>query len=111
MVQWRGSWGSQWRHFPLLKQPSLAQLQDQAKGDVSHGSTPAKLLMGFPTETAKGDVSHGSTPAKLSWVSRQKQPKACAAPRFFVGTGQVQRRIISWEVARGVWDNLTREEL
>jgi hypothetical protein len=35
----------------------------------------------------------------------------CAAPRFFVGTGQVQRRIISWEVARGVWDNLTREEL
>jgi len=35
----------------------------------------------------------------------------CAAPRFFVGTGQVQRRIISWELARGVRGNLTREEL
>ena len=34
----------------------------------------------------------------------------CAAPRFFVGTGQVQRRIISWELARGVRGNLTREE-
>jgi AAA domain len=35
----------------------------------------------------------------------------CAASRFFVGTGQVQRRIISWELARGVRGNLTREEL
>jgi hypothetical protein len=34
----------------------------------------------------------------------------CAAPRFFVGTGQVQRRIISWEVARGVRGNLTMGE-
>jgi len=34
----------------------------------------------------------------------------CAAPRFFVGTGQVQRRIMSWEVARGVRGNLTRGE-
>jgi hypothetical protein len=24
------------------------------------------------------------------------RPSQCAAPRFFVGTGQVQRRIISW---------------
>jgi hypothetical protein len=32
--------------------------------------------MGFPRETAKGDISHGSTPAKLSWVFREKQPKA-----------------------------------
>jgi hypothetical protein len=31
----------------------------------------------------------------------------CAAPRFFVETGQVQRRIISWELARVVRDNLT----
>jgi len=35
----------------------------------------------------------------------------CAAPRFFVGTGQVQRRIISWELARGVRRNLTRGPL
>ena len=35
----------------------------------------------------------------------------CPAPRFFVGTGQVQRRIISWELARGVRGNLAREEL
>src|SRR3974390_1467466 len=48
---------------------------------------------------------------------KQRQPVArelkqiyegCAAPRFFVGTGQVQRRIISWELARGVRGNLTR---
>jgi hypothetical protein len=32
---------------------------------------------------------------------------ACPAPRLFVGTGQVQRRIISWELARGARDNLT----
>ena len=31
----------------------------------------------------------------------------CPAPRLFVGTGQVQRRIISWELARGARDNLT----
>ena len=35
----------------------------------------------------------------------------CAPPRFFVGTGQVQRRIISWELARGVRRNLTRGQL
>jgi type IV secretory pathway protease TraF len=35
----------------------------------------------------------------------------CPAPRFFVGTGQVQRRIISWELARGARGILTREEL
>jgi hypothetical protein len=35
----------------------------------------------------------------------------CPAPRFFVGTGQVQWRIISWELARGAQGNLTREEL
>jgi hypothetical protein len=35
----------------------------------------------------------------------------CATPRFFVGTGQIQRRIISWELARGVRGKLTREEL
>jgi group II intron reverse transcriptase/maturase len=35
----------------------------------------------------------------------------CAAPGFFVGTGLVERRIISWEVARGVRGNLTRQEL
>ena len=32
----------------------------------------------------------------------------CAAPRFFVGTGWVQRRIISWELACGIRRNLTR---
>src|SRR5260370_34818628 len=31
----------------------------------------------------------------------------CPAPRFFVGTGQVQRRIIWLELARGVRGNLT----
>jgi hypothetical protein len=36
---------------------------------------------------------------------------SCAAPRFFVGTGQARRRIISWELARGVRGNLTREEV
>ena len=36
----------------------------------------SQAFMGFPRQTAKGDVSHGSTPAKLSWVSRDKQPKA-----------------------------------
>jgi len=36
---------------------------------------------------------------------------SCPAPRFFVETGQVQRRIISWELARGVRGNLTRQEL
>ena len=33
--------------------------------------------------------------------------QGCPAPRLFVGTGQVQRRIISWELARGARDNLT----
>src|SRR5258705_12079726 len=28
-------------------------------------------------------------------------PPECAAPRFFVGTGEVQRRIISCELTRG----------
>jgi hypothetical protein len=37
--------------------------------------------------------------------------QGCATPRFFVGTGQIQRRIISWELARGVRGKLTREEL
>lgn len=46
-----------------------------------------------------GDVSD------LAWKSE------CPAPRFFVGTGQVQWRIISWELARGAQGNLTREEL
>jgi len=32
----------------------------------------------------------------------------CPAPRLFVGTGQVQGRIISWELARGIRGNLTR---
>src|SRR5208337_4565805 len=48
------------------------------------------------------------------WLEVQSDPQLkdwCAAPRFFVGTGQVQRRIISWELARGVLGNLTREEL
>src|SRR5271166_3197612 len=35
----------------------------------------------------------------------------CPAPRIFVEKGQVQRRIISWELARGLRVNLTREEL
>jgi hypothetical protein len=35
----------------------------------------------------------------------------CAAPRFFVGTGEVQRRIISWELARGAQRNLTKGQL
>jgi hypothetical protein len=36
------------------------------------------------------------------------EANVCAAPRFFVETGQVQRRIISWELARGVRGKLTR---
>jgi len=42
---------------------------------------------------------------------RAAELEACAPPRFFVGTGQVQRRIISWELARGVRRNLTRGQL
>jgi hypothetical protein len=33
--------------------------------------------------------------------ARSAAAAACAAPRFFVGTGQVHRPIISWELARG----------
>jgi hypothetical protein len=50
---------------------------------------------------------------QLRWILEQDLDdfqKCCAAPRFFVGTGQVQRRIMSWEVARGVRGNLTRGE-
>jgi hypothetical protein len=54
-----------------------------------------------------------------AWTQRDLSQKryvywwadGCAAPRFFVGTGQVQRRIISWELARGVRRNLTRGQL
>ena len=41
-------------------------------------------------------------------ISSYLREHGCAAPRSFVGTGQVQRRIISWELARGVRLNLTR---
>jgi transposase len=43
------------------------------------------------------------------WL-RQLHSYGCAAPRFFVETGQVQGRTISWGLACGVRDNLTREE-
>jgi hypothetical protein len=33
----------------------------------------------------------------------------CPAPRLFVGTGHVQRRIIAWELARGLRRDLTRQ--
>jgi C4-dicarboxylate-specific signal transduction histidine kinase len=36
---------------------------------------------------------------------------SCAAPRFFVGTGEVQRRIISCELARGVRRSLPKGQL
>ena len=35
----------------------------------------------------------------------------CPAPRLFVGTGHVQRRIISWELARELRRDLTRQWL
>ena len=44
--------------------------------------------------------------AEGTWVTKEHLP-SCPAPRLFVGTGQVQRRIISWELARGARDNLT----
>jgi hypothetical protein len=44
-------------------------------------------------------------------VTLPESDSVCAAPRYFVGTGQVQRRIISWELARGVQRNLTRGQL
>jgi hypothetical protein len=39
---------------------------------------------------------------------RHKFIDACPAPRLFVGTGHVQRRIISWELARELRRDLTR---
>jgi hypothetical protein len=51
---------------------------------------------------AAGKMSHE---AFLDWVRTKLEE--CAAPRFFVGTGQDLRRIISWELARGVRGNLT----
>jgi hypothetical protein len=47
----------------------------------------------------------------LAVICPQKRVQACAAPRYFVGTEQVQRRIISWELACGVRRNLTRGQL
>jgi hypothetical protein len=51
-------------------------------------------------------------PAKSAFVHRQEVTpwwnQLCAAPRSFVGTGQVQRRIISWELACGVRRNLDK---
>ena len=35
----------------------------------------------------------------------------CPAPRLFVGTGHVQRRIIWWELACGLRRDLTRQWL
>jgi hypothetical protein len=35
----------------------------------------------------------------------------CAAPHSFVGTGQVQGQVVSWELARGLRRNLTRGQL
>jgi hypothetical protein len=52
-------------------------------------------------------MEHQMTPDELTEVLK----RYCATPRFFVGTGQIQRRIISWELARGVRGKLTREEL
>jgi transposase len=37
--------------------------------------------------------------------------QGCPAPRLFVGTGHVQRRIISWELARELRRDLTRQWL
>jgi chloride channel protein, CIC family len=48
-----------------------------------------------------------ATGSWVGWLGRFERDE-CAAPRSFVGTGQVQRRIISWELARGVRLNLTR---
>jgi DDE superfamily endonuclease len=45
------------------------------------------------------------------WNQNAAPLEWCAAPRYFVGTGQVQRRIISWELACGVRRNLTRGQL
>jgi PAS domain S-box-containing protein len=47
-------------------------------------------------------AAEGGQPYKLALLD------ACATPRFFVETGQVQRRIILWELARGVRGNLTK---
>ena len=42
---------------------------------------------------------------------RTKRGEVCPAPRLFVGTGHVQRRIISWELARELRRDLTRQWL
>ena len=34
--------------------------------------------------------------------------QCCASPRYFVGTGLVQRQFISWALARGTGRNLAR---
>src|SRR5271166_4831216 len=52
----------------------------------------------------------GADRAALDWAL-YRGIECCPAPRIFVETGQVQRRIISWELARGLRVNLTREEL
>ena len=40
-----------------------------------------------------------------------KANDGCPAPQLFVGTGHVQRRIISWELARELRRDLTRQWL
>jgi len=69
--------------------------------------------------TSDGEYAHPEALVSVDWVAehlndpmvRIIESNECPAPRFFVETGQVQRRIISWELARGVRGNLTRQEL
>ena len=82
----------------------------EARGRDTRSSRPSENPSG--TSSARSQLGPG-------WERRVRardrvsccELQSCAAPRFFVGTWQVQRPIISWELARGVRSNLTMEEL
>src|SRR5271166_1227680 len=75
------------------------------KADSAWNRRTPKWLPGVPQDRCWGPAAGAelhSGEAFALW---------CPAPRIFVEKGQVQRRIISWELARGLRVNLTREEL
>src|SRR5438132_2286054 len=97
-VPWLSSFAVFFTHRAV---DSIRMLVAQTDADVKIGGAYAGILTGLT----------GKTHQDVEDLAIMRSMPECAAPRYFVGTGQVQRRIISWELACGVRRNLTRGQL